>query len=87
MTISSRDVDYAPTWIDFTSGDQEWIVYDASEGYQPAYALVSADHSSDACELAEEISNGRILYDSETLVCKKTSVSVTISFDKTTGPW
>ena len=74
MTFTSLDMPYDPTWVDLSDGDQEWIVYDGAEGFQPAYALVSADHSSDACEVAEDISKGRILYDSETLVCRLTSL-------------
>lgn len=75
--ITSLDMPYDPTWVELYQGDQTWIVYDTSEGFQPAYALVSADHSSDACELAEEASAGRILYDSETLVCRLTSADRT----------
>ena len=76
--ITSLDMPYDPSWVDLDYGAEPlWVVYDEAEGFQPACALVSAAHSSDACEVAEDVSMGRIMYDSETLVCRLTSITHT----------
>lgn len=62
---------YEPTWTDIDnplSGDYLYVVYDRSEGLQPAYAVILADNAQDAAEIAQEITNDRLLDDSDRLV-------------------
>jgi hypothetical protein len=61
---------YDPTWSDgnVASGHPRWAVYDQSEGFQPAYALVFEANETDAADAAEELTNGRLDSNSETVV-------------------
>lgn len=59
---------YPPTWTVDAGDGHWWIVYDQAEGYQPAYALVREQTPTDALEAAEEVSEGRIRDDSDTIV-------------------
>lgn len=59
---------YAATWTTSGEGLRRWCVYDQREGFQPAWCDLEADNASDAAEIAEETTDGRLSCDSETLV-------------------
>lgn len=61
---------YRPTWVaSEVEGHSLWVVFDQSEGFQPAYALVFADDAGDAAEIGQELAGRKRLdTDSESLV-------------------
>lgn len=69
-------VSYPATWTYIEdSTAPAWAIYDSSEGFAPAYAIVWTSEIGDAAEIAEEISNGRLSENSETLMIESVTVT------------
>jgi hypothetical protein len=67
---------YEPAWLGGGQpGRRAYVVYDQSEGFQPAYALVRADDPDDAAAIAHESSGGRLDPESESLVVREVRLS------------
>jgi hypothetical protein len=81
---------YDPSWrgSDDVTGAPCWIIFDAAEGFTPAYAAVVAECADDAVWIAYEIAGAR-LGESESLTVCELDVSAVLdgSFDDMVGAY